>query len=119
MQHTDVAKGGQSIQQASRNMRQEWREARDRNDRELAAARAECANVAGSERGTGIDRAQERYSEGMNEARRTYPYGSRAAQSDQERAEDLYDQARERCEALRGDAEDRCMADARTRYRPM
>jgi len=114
---TDVAKGGEKIQDASRKVRQDWREARDRNDREFEAARASCAGMSGADRDTCIERAHTRYSAQMSEARQSYPRSSRSAQSDEDRAEDLYDTARERCEALRGDAEDRCLADARARYR--
>ena len=114
---TDVSKSGQAIQSASRKVRQDWREARDRNNREFETARAGCANMTGAERDACIERVNARYSAQMNEARQTYPRGSRLAESDEDRAEDLYDQARERCEALRGDAEDKCLADARARYR--
>jgi predicted small secreted protein len=114
---TDIAKGGEKIQDASHKVRQDWREARDRHDREFQSARTSCASMAGAERDACIERAHERYSAQMSDARKTYPRQNRLAESDEDRAEDLYDVARERCEALRGDAEERCLADARARYR--
>jgi predicted small secreted protein len=114
---TDISKGGQEIQGASRKVRQEWREASDRNDREFEAARTSCAGMSGADRDACVERAHARYSAAMGEARQTYPRSSRSAESDEDRVEDLYDTARERCEALRGDSEERCLADARARYR--
>jgi len=114
---TDIAKGGEKIQDASRKVRQDWREARNRNDREFESARASCAGMSGADRDACLERAHARYSAEMSQARQTYPKSSRSAESDEDRAEDLYDNARERCEALRGDAEERCLADARARYR--
>jgi predicted small secreted protein len=114
---TDVSKGGQAIQNASRKVRQDWREARDRNNQEFETARAGCANMSGADRDACIERAHTQYSAKMSEARQTYPRSNRLAESDEDRAEDLYDQARERCEALRGDNEEKCLADARARYR--
>jgi predicted small secreted protein len=114
---TDVARGGQKIQDASHKVRQEWREARDRNDRDYQAARGTCSGLAGADRDACIDRAQQRYSAQMNDARRTYPRSSMRPESEEDRLEDAYDAARDRCEAMRGEAQDRCMADARARYR--
>jgi predicted small secreted protein len=114
---TDISKGGEGIQSASRKVRQEWREARDRNNREFETARASCTSMSGGDRDACIERAHARYSTDMSDARKQYPRQNRLAESDEDRAEDLYDTARERCEALRGDAEERCLAEARSRYR--
>ena len=114
---TDIAKGGEKVQDASRKVRQDWREARDRHDREFESGRAGCASMGGAERDVCIERAHQRYSSQMSDARKTYPRQNRLAESDEDRAEDVYDAARERCEALRGDAEERCLAEARSRYR--
>ena len=114
---TDIARGGEQIQDASQQVRQDWREARDRDDHEYRAAHATCDGLSGADRAACIDRAQAQYSAHMNDARRTYPRSGMRAETDEDRMEDAYDAARDRCEALRGEDEDRCMADARARYR--
>lgn len=114
---TDVARGGQKIQDASHKVRQEWREARDRHDREYDASRRTCSGLAGADRDACMDRAHAHHRAQMSEARRTYPRSGMRSESEEDRMEDAYDAARERCEPLRGADEDRCMADARARYR--
>ena len=114
---TDVARGGQKIEDASHKVRQEWREARDRNDRDYQTARGACSGLSGADRDACVDRAQARHRAQMDDARRKYSRSSMRAQSEEDRLEDAYDAARDRCEALRGEAEDRCMDDARARYR--
>lgn len=113
----DIARGGQAIADASRKVRADWREARDRHDREYEAARKTCAGTSGAERDTCMDRARAAYGSRMKEARTSYPRDRMRAQSEEDRLEDAYDAARERCEVLRGADEDRCIADARARYR--
>ena len=112
-----TAGGGREIQSASREVRQEWREARARNERDYDAARAQCAGLAGANRDACLDRAHQRSTTGMDDARRAYPQSAMPAQSAEDRREDAYDAARDRCESLRGTAEDQCIADARARYR--
>ena len=114
---TDISRGGQKIQDASHKVRQDWREARDRSDRNYQAARTLCDGLAPGDRDACVDRAHAQYSAQMNDARRTYPRSSMRVESEEDRLEDAYDAARDRCEALRGADEDRCMADARARYR--
>jgi predicted small secreted protein len=114
---TDIAKGGQKIQNASQQVREDWREARARNENAYDQARARCAGLSGTDRDACLDRAHDRYTAEMDTARREYPRGSMAAQSQEDRREDAYDAARNRCESLRGSAEDQCIADARARYR--
>ena len=114
---TDVAKGGQKIESTAEHVRNDWREASERNEHAYDAARAQCAGLSGTERNACIDQAHDRYVASMNDARREYPRGSMAAQSAEDRQEDAYDAARERCEALRGSAEDQCISDARAHYR--
>ena len=113
----DIARGGQKIQDASREVRQEWSQARARNEREYDAARGQCAGLSGVDRDACLDRAHQRYTTEMNDARRTYPRSAMPAESTEDRREDAYDAARDHCESLRGAAEDRCIADARARYR--
>jgi predicted small secreted protein len=113
---TDVAHGGQKIQNAAQDVREDWREARARNEREYDTARARCAGLAGADRDACLDRAHERYTMEMDDARRAYPRSTMPAASAEDRREDAYDAARDRCEALRGAAEDQCIADARARY---
>ncbi|HET9729116.1 MAG TPA: entericidin A/B family lipoprotein [Acidimicrobiia bacterium] len=113
---TDISKGGQKIESTAENVRHDWRQASERNERAYDQARAQCAGLSGADRDACIDRAHDHYVATMNEARRDYPRGSMAAESQEERREDAYDAARERCESMRGNAEDRCIADARTRY---
>jgi predicted small secreted protein len=113
----DVARGGQAVQDASRKVRADWREARMRNDREYDAARASCAGMSGADRDACIDRARARYSERMTDARKTYPRSELRTETEQDRMDDAYDAARDRCEQLRGAEEDRCIADARARFR--
>jgi predicted small secreted protein len=112
----DVASGGRAIQDASRKVRAEWREARDRNEREYDAARRTCAGTAGADREACMDRAHAQYGTRMKDARTTYHRSDMRAESEEDRREDAYDAAREKCEALRGADEDRCMADVRSRY---
>ena len=114
---TDIARGGQKIQSASREVRQEWREARAHNEHEYDAARTQCAGLAGADRDACLDRAHRRYTTEMDDARRAHPQSAMPAQSAEDRREDAYDAARDRCESLRGTAEDQCIADARARYR--
>ena len=113
----DVASGGRAIQDASRKVRAEWREARDRNEREYDAARRTCAGTSGVDREVCMDRAHAEYGTRMKEARTTYRRSDMRAESEEDRREDAYDAAREKCEGLRGPDEDRCMADVRSRYR--
>ena len=114
---TDIAKGGEKIQDASVQVRQDWRQASARNEHEYDQARATCDGLSGTDRDACLDRAHERYTAEMNTARREYPRSSMAAESQEDRMEDAYDAARNRCESLRGSAEDQCIADARARYR--
>src|SRR5947208_16791464 len=76
---TDVAKGGEKVQDASRKVRQEWREARDRHDREFESARGSCTGMSGADRDACVERAHARYSTQMGEARQAYPRSSRTA----------------------------------------
>jgi predicted small secreted protein len=114
---TDIARGGQKIQDASQQVRHDWREARVRNEREYDAARATCAGLSGADRDTCIDRARARYAEEMGEARTTYPRSRMRAETEADRLQDAYDAARDRCERLTGAAEDQCITDARRRFR--
>jgi len=102
---TDIERGGQKVQDASRKVRQEWRETSARNEREYDAARAACAGTRGAEHDACMDRA-----------RREHPRSSMRVESDKDRREDAYDAARDRCDAMRGDAEDACIADAHRRF---
>ena len=114
---TDIARGGEKIQDASQKVREEWRDVRDRNDSEYEAARATCAGLSGVDRNVCINRAQAQYRAHMDQARRSYPRSSMRAETEEDRMEDAYDAARDRCEALSGADEDRCLADVRSRYR--
>ena len=107
---TDIARGGQKIQDASRQVRHDWREARERNDRQYETARTTCKGLAGADRDACIDRAQTQYSAQMNDARRSHPRSGMRAETDEDRREDAYDAARDRCEVLRSDTKDRCIA---------
>ena len=113
---TDIAKGGQKIENASENVRQDWREASALNERDYDQARATCAGLSGTDHDACMDRAHDRYTADMYSARRQYPRSSMAAESQEDRLEDAYDAARTRCESFRGNAEDQCIADARARY---
>jgi len=112
----DIAGGGQAIQDASRKVRHEWRQAVDRNEHEYEAARKACVGTAGSERDACMDRARADYRARMNEARLAYHRDDMRAQTDEDRKEDRYDAAREKCETMHGAEEDHCEADARTMY---
>jgi predicted small secreted protein len=113
---TDIARGGQKIQDAAHQVRQDWRQASVRNEREYEAARVHCAGLAGADHDACMDRARARYNAEMSAARKEYPRTSMRAESEEDRLEDAYDAAVDRCEALRGPAEDQCIADARIRY---
>ena len=113
---TDIERGGQKVQDASRKVRQEWRETSARNEREYDAARATCAGTRGAEHDACTDRAHARYASEMDRARREHPRSSMRVESDEDRREDAYDAARDRCEAMRGAAEDACIADAHRRF---
>lgn len=113
----DIARGGQKIQDASQKVRQEWREASARNEREYDAARGNCAGLSAADRDACLDRAHARYTQEMGDARRAYPRAGMRVESDEDRREDAYDAARDRCEAMQGAAEDQCIADARSRFR--
>jgi len=113
---TDIARGGQTIQDAARQVRHDWRDASARNEREYEAARAHCAGLAGADHDACMDQARARYNARMSAARAEYPRTSMRAESEEDRLEDAYDAARDRCESLRGRAEDQCITDARIRY---
>ncbi len=113
---TDIAHGGQKIQDASRKVRQDWHEARVKNEHEYDSARASCAGSSGADHDACMDRAHDRYSAEMNEARRDHPRSGMRAESEEDRMEDAYDAARDRCESMHGPAEDQCIAAARARF---
>ena len=113
----DVARGGEKIQDASIKVRNDWRSARDSNERDYDTART--ARMAGNDaqREACGDKARADYSARMNQARTTYHRTEMRSESEQDRMEDAYEAAREKCGALRGADEDRCVADARAKYR--
>jgi predicted small secreted protein len=113
---TDIARGGQGIQDAAHQVRQDWRQASNRNERDYEAARAHCAGLSGADHDACMDQARARYNAEMSAARKDYPRTSMRAESEEDRLEDAYDAAVDRCESLRGPAEDQCIADARIRY---
>jgi predicted small secreted protein len=112
----DISSGGKAIQDASRKVRAEWREASNRNEQEYESTRKSCAGTSGNERDACMDRAHAEYSARMKDARNSYHRDDMRPESDRDRMEDRYDAAREKCEVLRGADEDRCIADARSRY---
>ena len=113
----DIERGGEKIQDAARKVRSEWREARERHERDYEMGRTNCASMSEPAREACHDRARAQYSVRMNEGRTTYKRNEMRSLSDEDRREDLYEAARDKCDALRGAAEDRCIADARAQYR--
>ncbi len=113
----DIERGGEKIQDASLKVRNDWRNARDSNERRYDAARASCANLPAAERDACRDRARADYTSRLDAERTTYRRQEMRSESEQDRMEDAYETARNNCDALRGDAEDRCVAEARARYR--
>jgi len=114
----DIERGGEKIQDAARKVRNEWREARARDEREYEARRGSCAAMSDpAQRDACWDRAHSEYTARMNEERARYRRNEMRSESEEDRREDAYEAARDRCEALRGAAEDRCIADARAQYR--
>lgn len=113
----DIERGGEKIQDAARKVRNDWRNARERNEREYEVARTACTTGTDAQRDVCRDRARADYSARMNEARSTYRRNEMRSESEEDRMEDAYEAARDKCAALRGADEDRCVADARTRYR--
>ncbi len=113
----DIERGGEKIQDASIKVRNDWRAARDKNDRDYEAARGSCSAGTDAQRDACRDKARADYSARMEESRRTYRRTEMRSQSEEDRMEDAYEGARDKCNALRGADEDRCVADARARYR--
>ncbi len=113
----DIERGGEKIQDASIKVRNDWRAARDRNDRDYETARGTCSTGTDAQRDACRDKARADYSARMEEARRTHRRAEMRSQSEQDRMEDAYEAAREKCNTFRGADEDRCVADARARYK--
>jgi predicted small secreted protein len=113
----DIERGGEKVQDAARKVRNDWREAWQRNERDYDTARSSCANMSDADRDMCRERGRAEYSRRMKEARETYRRNDMRSESEEDRREDAYEAARDKCDALRGAAEDRCIADARAQYR--
>lgn len=113
----DIERGGEKIQDASVKVRSDWRNARDRNDRDYDAARAGCATGTDAQRVSCRDQARVAYTARMDADRRTYRRSEMRSESEQDRMEDAYESARDKCARLPWADEDRCVADARARYK--
>lgn len=111
----DVARGGEKIQDASAKVRSEWRDWRNRHDRDYDSARTGCP--AGAAGDACRDQARASYRAQLEENRAKHRRSEMRAQSEEDRMEDAYEAARDGCSALRGADEDRCVADARAKYR--
>lgn len=113
----DIAVGGEKIQDASAKVRSEWRQWRERNDRDYDTARTNCASGTDAQRQACRDQARADYRKRTAEARAKYHRSEMRAQSEEDRTEDAYEAARDACASMSGADEDRCIADARAKYR--
>ena len=112
----DIERGGQKISDAAAKVRADWRNARDRYDRDYDTARAACSSGTATQREGCREQARGAYNARMNEARNTYHRSEMRSESAEDQAEDAYEAARDRCNELRNEDEDRCIANARARY---
>jgi predicted small secreted protein len=113
----DIQRGGEKISDAAARVRADWRNARDRQERDYDAARAGCANGTAAQREACREQARAAYNARMNEARNTYRRREMRSESAEERAEDAYEAARDKCNEFRNEDEDRCITSARSMYR--
>jgi entericidin B len=112
----DIERGGEKISDAAARVRADWRNARDRYDRDYDAARTGCASGTAAQRDACRDQARIAYNARMNEARITYHRREMRSESAEDRAEDVYEAARDKCSDFRNEDEDRCIASARSAY---
>ena len=113
---TDVARGGEKIQDASMKVRSEWREWWNRHDTDYERSRTTCMSGGEATREACRENARAEYRARMAEARTKYKRAEMRSESEQERMEDAYENARDACYAMRGADEDRCIADVRSKY---
>ena len=113
----DIERGGEKISDASARVRADWRNARDRYERDYDAARTSCSSGPAAQREACREQARVAYNARMNEARTTYRRSDMRSESAEDRAEDAYEAARNKCNDFRNEDEDRCIASARSSYR--